>query len=196
MPTAEYDLNYLKAGLEQLDAYLLSRNLYWPVQIAPRRDEAPYPQMTPGALLLASRRLEVTAKTPAQQDEYRKLTERMEQITYQWRTAWGKKTRLDFSARLNRWGNFLEEYRERPSANADRYPYEVQRRVQLHLLGPHTLDMPPAMLDNLSGLDGLLQAVFIPGPFVWEANLEPAFPSAQFWFLYGRLRSDLPEERG
>jgi hypothetical protein len=82
----------------------------------------------------------------------------------------------------------LQEYRENPENNADRYPYEVQRRVMLELLSPDAAQAPQAERDMLPSLDQLLRAVFIPGEFAWEIELQPGFPPDEFWYLYGRLK--------
>jgi len=53
----EYDLRYLKAGVEELEQYLLSSQLYWPVHVVTPTGETPYPRLTPGELLLAREKL-------------------------------------------------------------------------------------------------------------------------------------------
>ncbi|MFM8322997.1 MAG: hypothetical protein ACKOC5_18970 [Chloroflexota bacterium] len=193
MPTAEYDLRYFQAGIDQLENYLLSDDLYWSVQTVQPSGTPPYPQLTPGGLLLARARLDASAQAPDLQARLNQHNLRFEQLVNNWRSAWGKKCRQDFRARLNLWTNFLNEYRDRPAANADRYAYEVQRRVQLQLLAPEARDLPTAELESLGGLDALLRALLVPGPFAWETALQPAFPESLFWYLYGGLRSDLPD---
>jgi hypothetical protein len=191
MPSAEYDLRYLRAGIDQLEEYLLSNDLYWPINASAPAGEPPYPQLTPGSLLLARQRLQATLQTQTEQEQAGKLIERFNAVMMQWRTAWGKKCAADFHSRLRLWGDYLNEYRERPAANFDRYGYEVTRRVQLHLLRPQAVDLPDAELENMGGLDKLLKAVFVHGAFVWPDELLPAFPEGIFWFLYGGVSRDL-----
>jgi hypothetical protein len=193
MPTFEYDFRYLQAGVDQLEAYLLAKDLYWPIGVNPPRGEPPYAQLTPGGLLLARQRLQSTAKTPAQQAEMRSLLGQLDAMLDRWRTAWGNKVRQDFHARLKLWRDFLEEYREKPSAHYDRYSYEVGRRVQLHLLEGEAVDLPPAELEAVRGLDKLLGAIFRPGPFLWEDLLISSFPQQTYWYLYGTLKEELIE---
>jgi hypothetical protein len=193
MPSYEYDRRYLQAGIDQLEAYLLAEELYWPAGVSAPQGQPPYPQLTPGGLLLARQRLQATAETPAQQAELARLESRLEALLSQWRTAWGKKARQDFHARLKLWRDFLEEYREKPSAHHDRYTYEVGRRAQLHLLAPEAIDLPPAETDTLNGLDKLLRAIFRPGAFVWEMRLTSSFPPTTYWYLYGSLGAEIIE---
>ena len=193
MPSFEYDFRYLQAGLDQLEAYLLAPELYWPVGASAPKGEPPYPQLTLGGMLLAQRRLGATAETPAQQAELARLEARLDVLQSQWRTAWGNKARHDFHARFKLWRNYLEEYREKPSAHYDRYPYEVSRRVQLHLLAAEAVDLPPAEIEAVNGLDKLLRAFFSPGPFLWDDRLAASFPQPTYWYLYGALREELIE---
>jgi len=181
----------MQAGLDQLEAYLLANELYWPIGVNPPKGQPPYPQLTPGGLLLARQRLRASAETLAQQADLARIEQRLETLQAQWRTAWGKKAYQDLHTRLKLWRDFLEEYREKPSAHFDRYSYEVTRRAQLHLLTPEAFDLPPAEAQTLAGLDNLLRAVFIPGSFIWEERLAGSFPPAIFWYLYGRLRAEI-----
>jgi hypothetical protein len=193
MPSTEYDLRYLQSGIEDLETYLLSNDLYWTVHSAPPHGEPPYPQLTPGGLLLAWQRLQGNDHPIEMQMRLARLHASLESLLMKWRSAWERKCAQDFRARLNLWTNYLTDYRERPAAHYDRYGYEVQRRVQLSLLHREARDIPAAELDSLNGLDGLLKAVFVPGPFVWEPATQKAFPQSTYWYLYGGLRKDLPD---
>jgi hypothetical protein len=144
-----------------------------------------------GGLLLALARLRATASSPEQQARLTEIEQKLQDVRYRWRVAWGKKAAHDFHARLNLWRDFLEDYRDRPSAHYDRYPYEVGRRVQLQLLQGEAEDVPAAETQMLDGLDGLLRSVFTPGQFVWDDMLAPSFPQSPYWYLYGSVRKDL-----
>jgi hypothetical protein len=66
--------------------------------------------------------------------------------------------------------------------------------VQLALLlapppgWPKVDGVPEAEIELLSGLDKVLSAVFLPGAFVWPAELAPVFPAQSYWYLYGHLK--------
>jgi hypothetical protein len=108
-------------------------------------------------------------------------------IAAKWRQAWQNKSGRDYSARLRLWRDFLEEYRAQPDNHIDRYPYEVGRRVQLELLANQLDEIPAAEHELLAGLDKVLGTVFVPGGFVWEADLASGFPNPPFWYLFGRV---------
>jgi hypothetical protein len=189
MPSVAYDLGYMRAGLAAMERYLLSKELYWNLGASSPPGEPAYPPLTLSGLLLSQARLHARSLDMNQRDELARLDEQLDEVRTQWRVAWTNKAAHDFRARLNLWRDFLEEYREKPEANADRYAYEVHRRVMLHLLLSEAADIPSAEIDLLNGLDRLLQAVFIPGDFVWEAELASGFPRETYGYLYGKLRA-------
>jgi hypothetical protein len=189
MPSAAFDFGYLQAGLAGLESYLLSKELYWNLGASSPPGEPAFPPLTLSSLLLSQARLHARSLTMEQRDALAQLDEQMDEIRSSWRVAWGRKAAHDFRARLNLWRDFLEEYREKPDANADRYPYEVSRRVMLHLLSSEAVEIPEAEIELLAGLDQLLKAVFIPRDFVWDEDLSSGFPRDPYWYLYGKLRT-------
>jgi len=190
MPAAEYDLRYLKSGVDQLEEYLLSNDIYRSIGIFAPFGEPPYPQMTLGGLLLARLRAQSTKHTASQRVELERLSLELESTRTKWQVAWEKKARAEFRARLNLWRDFLEEYDEDPEANYDRYGYEVGRRVMLQLLTGEVAEFPEVEQEMLSNLDHILEAEFVPGEFIWDAAIEPVFPKKPFWYLYGDLNQN------
>ncbi len=188
MPSAEYDLGYLKAAIITLEPYLLSTELYWPIGVRSPAGEPDYPRMTLGYMLLAQKRAHARDLSMEQQSELARIDEQIDELRSRWRVAWERKAGRGFSARLRLWNNFIEDYRERPSANVDRYGYEVERRVMLHLLHDEAEAIPAAESELLIGLDKLLRAVLIPGEFIWDPELQSGFPQETYWYLYGRPR--------
>lgn len=188
---ADYDLRYLEAGLDQLEGYLLSRDIYRPIGIQSYPGETPYPQLTLGWMLLSRLRARASVQTASQKSELERLSQGLEATRTRWRAAWSNKAQAEFRARLNLWRDFLEDYRDNPEANIDRYAYEVNRRVLLHLLADEADSLPSADIQALQGLDLLLRAVFQPGEFVWQAPLAASFPQPTFWYLYGQLKGQI-----
>jgi len=188
MPSAEYDLRYIQAGLPILEEYILANDLYWPAGVSAQFGEPPYPQLTLGGLMLATARTQSRSLTATQSAQLDSLTSQIDAIRSRWRTAWGNKARTEFHWRLNLWRDFLAEYRESPGENFDRYTYEVTRRAQLHLLRREAEGIPSEEIKLLDSLDRLLNAHFQPGEFVWEPDMISGFPSQVFWYLYGKVK--------
>ena len=91
MPSAEYDLWYLRDGIDLLENYLLSKDIYWPVGVAPPAGNPPYPQFTLGNLLLSQQRARATAQTPSQRAEFDRLNSELGAIRAHWRIAMANK---------------------------------------------------------------------------------------------------------
>jgi hypothetical protein len=190
MASFEYDLNYLQAGEEVFEEYLLSSDLYWPVGIKAHSGSPPYPRLTLGGMLLAQVRAHALAHTSEEQAELVKIDERLDALRDKWRVAWEKKATHEIRARLKLWSDFLSEYREHPDNNVDRYGYEVNRRVLLHLLKPDAR-ISEVERDLIDTLDDFLKAALVPGDFVWDDDLAVGFPPDPYWYLYSQLRGKI-----
>ena len=160
MPTQK-DNQYLSAGIPELENYLLSEVLYYPLSLN-------LPQLTLGGVLLSLARM----GTQAAQFEAQ-----VEAIHSKWRTAWDGKSSREVRARSELWVNYLAEYREDPKAGARLYSQNVRYRAMLSLLGKIEHDS-----------DVFVKSIFKEGKFVWEENCAPNFPRETFWYLYGTLK--------
>ena len=183
MPDFIQDHTYFRAGLQELEAYLLSAELFWPLA-----GSADLPRLTIGGLMLAGKRLQARATSPAGQAELAELEGRLGIQRLRWGAVWERKARREAHARLALWRDFLGDYQDSPEIQGDAYPEQVQSRVVLHLLGKD-LPTPPPEYSTLDVLDQLVRTAWLPGGFIWETDLAPAFPAAEYWFLYGKLRS-------
>lgn len=187
----EYDLIFLDAGIDQLEYYLLSDDIYQILPIRAPGGHSPYPQLTLGWLLLFLLRSKIRAETDTQRSAIQRIAREIDLTKTKWRAAWGRKARAEFSARLDLWRAFLTDYRKNPESNIDRYEYEVNRRVLIELLQPEADTIPSAELDALRGLDLLLKAVLEEDEFIWDDDLRSSFPKSEYWFLYGRLKTNI-----
>jgi hypothetical protein len=160
MPTQK-DKLYLEAGVPQLQNYLLSHELYYPLSFE-------LPQLTLGGVLLAVQRMGAQAGDLAAQVEF---------IRSRWQSAWEAKASREIGARSALWLNFLSDYRHDLKAGVRLYPQNVRYRAMLTLLGN---------VEDES--DVLLKGIFKEGGFVWEAECAPNFPRETFWYLFGTLK--------
>ncbi len=178
MNSPEQDKAFFESGLQQLEAYLLSKELYWPSSV----HTTDFTQVTPGAMLLVRERLrgwKMTGLTP--------LSMQMDAIRSKWRSAWDAKASREVRARSELWKNFLAEARHLRSAESARqYPYQARLRVILSLL---LEDLRASPSDELTALDVKLRRMFRSGAFVWDPALGWVFPQESFWFLYGTLNT-------
>ena len=179
MKSAAYDRAYLEAAQSVLEDYLHAADMYWVLRAAPPKGEPAFPSLTLGNVLLSYTRLR--ARKPNEADA---LFAPIAQLREKWRATWNQKARRELQARLQRWADYLREY-ETDRAQAGYYTYQVRQRVIAELLAQDLGEWPEAEANMRDRLDRILRASFAPGPFVWDADLAPAFPADRFWYLYG-----------
>ncbi len=155
------DIEYLSAGVPELETYLLSKELYYPIG-------AHLPQLTLGGILLSVTRMGLKGES---------FRAQVESIHSKWRSAWDAKSKREVKARNTLWMNYLAEYREDPKSGARLYSQNIRYRAMLSLLGQVTHES-----------DALLKGVFKEGKFVWEEECAQNFPCETFWYLFGTLK--------
>ncbi len=184
MATVEQDLAYLKIAAEEIQGYLLSGEIYWPLEGPGARVLAPNSRMTLGSLLLVERRLQAWPLSPVQQMEANRLGHRIESARDEWRSHWELKAQKEFPARLTLWSNYLFDMRQDPKQVHQNYSFEVQRRVILELLKSEA-PISAEDIQRLQEQDNLLDKFFKLSDFIWDAALAKVFPPEPFWYLYG-----------
>jgi len=188
MPDTAFELAYLEAGLEMLESYLLSNEIYWTVRTRPSSGLTAFPSLTLARMLLARVKIESIPVSP-EMDRLRFVcNQKIDGFRIRWRVAWEAKAQKEATAYLMLWQAFLEEYISRPEEHADRYSYEVTRRVMLELLFREIADPDERAIELLAALDLKVKSSFFSGEFIWEREFSHSFPSDRFWYLFGRLR--------
>jgi hypothetical protein len=177
MVSVEKDRLFLEAGIPELDDYLLSQELYWPLTARGYN----LPRLTIGGLLLSLARLEAAGERSIA------LEARLDGVRSRRRVAWETRAGREVRSRCGLWQTYLADYCHNPEEHADAYPQEVRYRVMLHLLLAE-LPSQPAEAELISQLDGIVRANLIPGGFVWEGGLQAGFPRETYWYLYGKLK--------
>ncbi len=167
------DLNFLNEALPQMQDYLLSKELYWPLS-------ASLPRLTPGAALISLTRIKATAPLEAE-----KLQQVLATVRLKWRSAWNNKVAREISNRYRLWADYIADCINNPEQNVDAYASEVRGRVILQLL----ISEQPKFSEksSLAEMDGLLKARLHPADFLWGSELQAIFPKSDYWFLYGKL---------
>ncbi len=185
MSGIDYDLKYVAASLSELNNYLLSKELFWLLNLSSAPGETPYPKLTSGNLLLSFARLKAYKMAALQNTEFTRLEMDLDVLKNKWRVAWEKKVNREFTSRLRQWGEYLNELARDQTANAVYYRNEVRLRVLLELL----LDeLGEDSHPELTTLDVSLRANSIGGDFIWDEELAGGFPKKKYWFLWGDVK--------
>ncbi len=159
--TFQADIDYLSAGVPDLQNYLLSKELYYPIGTR-------LPQLTLGGILLSAARLGLRAEL---------FRARIESTRAQWRSAWDAKSAREVKARGALWANYLAEIPDDSKSSANLYSQNARYRAMLTLLGQAEHET-----------DSLLKGIFNAGKFVWEEECAQNFPRETFWYLFGTLK--------
>jgi hypothetical protein len=187
MNLVEYDLGYIQAGLDVLEKYLLSDEVFWPLAANPPKGEAEYPRLTLDGLLLAKARLCAYQVTIHQKAQVERIAHELELNRSKWRMAWEKKAGECYRVRIRLWQDYLEEYKDNPVDNSNRYTYIVRYRAMLDLVQDELRQQNTAQAILLASLDGYLKSVIVPAVFIWDAAIQAGFPPEKYWYLYGKL---------
>ncbi|HZY42754.1 MAG TPA: hypothetical protein VFF59_12230 [Anaerolineae bacterium] len=186
---AATELIISRTFVDELDDYLKSDVLYWPITRAtPLGDKLP--QLTIGGLLESIGRAEAAANdlTPDQATELSAIRQQHDRLRDARPAAYTSKAAREFASRLDAWSQYLDDATRKPADVAAYYPHEVRTRAKAHLLAQGLgRDLPAATRARQSRLDARLLPMLQPGAFVWDARLQAAFPHDTCWWLYGHL---------
>ena len=189
MHDSSYDLEYLQIGVEEIEDYLLSEELFWPVSGRPSSGRPFFLKMTIGNLLLSEHNLATLLSqrllSSSEEHQFLGMQRQFEVVRSKWQVAWSGKASREYQSRFNQWMRTLEELRGDRYQNAPYYPNEVRVRVLLDLLADH---IPAESRMDLAPFDATLRRVFKTGDFIWEEALTPGFPQERYWYLYGEIR--------
>lgn len=183
----DYNLNLASAMLEELEDYILSSEVFWPIS---KRSPtgSPFPRLTLGGLMLTLNELKVQEidMSPSQRADHERLLRQMDRVRVKWAVGLERKAAQELSSRLNLWRAYLYDIQERVDTT-ENYPYEVRNRVMFGILAELSVRQPetkPAV-EEMRSLDTRLRSFFTRGDFVWDTRLEDIYPQSTFWYLYG-----------
>jgi len=183
--TIDRDLAYLRLAVPDLEDFILSKDLFWPLPGGVASLTSPgMNQLSLGGVLLCRARV---ARLDQRQVE--DLFRRMDEVRERWRSNWEKKATREFQSRVELWKKALEELLDPAKGAFSAYSSQVQLRAMLELLGREFDASALPEAEILSQLDRRLRAGTQDGPFVWDPSLQDAFPAEIFWFLYRQRKS-------
>lgn len=189
MHTSSYDLEYLQIGAEEIEDYLLSEELFWPVSGRPSAGRPFFLKMTIGNLLLSEHQLATLLSerllSSPEEHQFLAIQRQFEAVQSKWQVAWRDKATREYQSRFNQWMRTLEELKGDRYQNAPYYQNEVRVRVLLELLADH---IPQEGQPDLAPFDAVLRKLVKPGEFIWEPALAPGYPQDRYWYLYGEVR--------
>lgn len=167
----EEDRAFILSSTHELGNYLSSEVILWQM-------EKNLPPFTVGNLLLAWQRL-----TTQEGRELEQVKETLSNLIEKRRTAWEKKIQAELPMRLNQWRLIVEDFAREQGVDAS-YSSNVRTRTMLTLLLSELRYPAEPIQASLASLDKEMGRWTETGPFVWEQELEKAFPVDVHPYLY------------
>ena len=180
------ELIIVQRMLRDLEEYLKSDVVYWHVA-EPNPLGSHMPQLTIGALLEALTRAAAAQDelTPVQREELEAARAQHRRVRAAHPALYVSKALHELHGRLGAWQANLEDEGRKTKAS---YAQDARVRAKIFLLeNALGTDAPVELQKQREQLDLELYEVFVPGEFVWDARLRPAFPKDPCWWLYGHL---------
>jgi len=150
MESADYNLDLFEAMLDEIEDFLLSADIFWPLAKRSKPESPPYPRLSTGALLMtqdeslaqeAGMNTEQKARHAKLQSQWKmgmnteqkarhaKLQSQWKMVLNKWRSALGRKSEREMGMRLNLWRAYLSDLEEGKASHFD-YDRETRNRVQ------------------------------------------------------------------
>ncbi len=178
--SSQFHLQYLKLAVPDLEAYLLSPTVFWPLPSAPTSlNEPGMDQMTLGGVILSLKVIQAFNLPEAMT-----FSDLVEDVRERWRSNWAKKAAKEFSQRVRNWEHTVGELTRQTAGRLNVYRAQVRNRVILELLKDEMPPERPSELAVLASLDTTLRNLFVQGDFLWDSSLQSVFPQPRYWFLY------------
>jgi hypothetical protein len=188
MHPPDYNLSLADAMLDELEPYLLSTELFWPLEQRVARGMPRYPRLTLGGLLLTIDELSAQEEkmTSSQAAALLQIRSLFAHNQVRWEVGIERKTVRELHCRLNLWRAYLTDLEEKKEG-PENYTHEVRQRVMfqrlLDLASKHPEIEP--LNASIQSLDLKLRANFTTGLFIWDKRLESVYSPPVFWHLYG-----------
>ena len=186
MRKLERDVVILAAMATDMDAYIVSDVLFWPMQ------QSGMPKLTLGGYLMRQHRLLALISTLNRGDQAQVETAVtcFNQALVEKIVRFEKKAHWELGARIRQWTEYLREVGGEGAPSRAFYATAVDARAMISAL-IEKMEMPPYQLDpqipgRVDSIDKNLRQRWQPGKFVWPNSWQPAYPKTDYWWLYGQ----------
>lgn len=181
-----WDLAIMREMAAEMEAYIKSEVMFWPMS------HSDMPKLTLGGFWLRRHRLTALQAllSAGQQRELGEALRQYETAVSDWIVRTEQRAHAELAARLRLWGEYLRDVFGGKATDVAAYPAQVETRAIIAALvnqlqqAPYRLD--DSLLPTLAQQDKALRARWQNGPFVWPDEWQRAYPTKDYWWLYGR----------
>jgi len=175
-----HDLTVLEAMLDELPEYLLSDATRWQIQ-------ADMPPLTIGGCLMRIHRLgKLEAQLPhLDKSRYVQAVTRFDNTLVEKVVQFEQRVHHELHARLGEWSVCLREPHIQPKRYIDKVDIRVVIEEMMLVLQKRPYHLEKQISQEVEVLDKNLKSRWHPGEFIWDVTWQPAYPPANYWWLYG-----------
>ncbi len=183
------DLAEAKSMADHLEPYVYGDQLYG--NIGGMFSTSATPSLTIGAFLMRLHRLRALEGqlSAAQKATLSEIEASNEHAQKEWGVHYNEKMINEANSRLKMIETFFGDCQEDPRSCATNYMPEALRRTIVQDIANEVerLNLPSDDLDkNLRRIDSQLHRFTEKSDFIWGAELQSAYPSNAYWWLYAR----------
>ena len=193
MESIDYNLDLFDALLDEIEDFILSADIFWPLAKRSKPDSPPYPRLSTGGLLMTrdESQAQEAEMNSDQKARHAKLQRQWNEVLNKWRSALGRKSEREMGMRLNLWRAYLSDLEEGSASNFD-YHREARNRVQFTRLRTLTASNSKTlkMEKTIRSLDARLLNLTIASEFIWDDRLREIYLEGDFGFLYRQPREN------
>ena len=177
------DVTFLKAALPELQAYMLSKETFWPVCCA-SATTVDMSKLTFGNLALVTRRLQAWPE----KTEHLAYLDELQAFKERWRANVDEKMTTEYGVRMRLWQSYISDVVNSEDRHRTEFAYKVRWRTILTLIEEEVGTLEPAEVSLVAQLDKSLSALTHTADFIWGDVYQPVFPNEPFWYLYRELK--------
>jgi hypothetical protein len=180
------DLAVLEAMAGEMEEYLNSEVLFWQIM------KGGVPKLTLGGYLMREHRLLALFDLLDEPEQARlnQAVNRFNQALVEKIVRLEEKIHRELEARIRQWSEYLKDLEWERTAAVASYRSAVEIRAMIAALvdklqiAPYHID--PRFPRQIKLLDSNLRRKWRSGGFLWHHSWQPAYPPADYWWLYGR----------
>ena len=180
------EIGYLTQALEELEDYLLSDILYFPLFVPGASNRFSKSVLTIGNVLLSLQILDNDQIPKELSDSRSNISKALSEVETRWKMNWEQKVKNEFRSRLFLWENFILDLEDEKNKASSEYITQVRHRVILALLMHKPGGFLPDQMSKLSKIDYVYNQLAEDTGFIWNRSMQPSFQKNDFWFLYKR----------
>lgn len=182
MNNLELEFEIAKSIVEDWEAFLFSKDIYWALNLTNKSFSASEKRLraTAGRFLIAVFYLD---KYPFSASK--EILKKFYQLKDQWLSNWQIKVETELPARIHQWGELCKDLRRDSNFSNAQLKSHIYIRLMLDLLlNELNSGQKEDYRKQVRSFDRLYKLNSVESRFLWDDKLMDIFPEDQYWYLY------------